>query len=71
MPWRLNECICLRGDTTHYYFVNFSLNTIFLKLLSFIVLANLKLLPKFQVRMITPSGCSVFFFAIIVVSAIT
>jgi hypothetical protein len=22
MPWRLNECIRLRGDTTHYYFFN-------------------------------------------------
>jgi hypothetical protein len=21
-PWRLNECIRLRGDTTHYYFFN-------------------------------------------------
>jgi hypothetical protein len=22
MPWRLNECIRLRGDTIHYYFFN-------------------------------------------------
>jgi hypothetical protein len=30
-------------------------------MLSFIVLSNLKLSPKFQFRTIIPSGCSAFF----------
>jgi hypothetical protein len=65
MPQRLNECIRLRGDTTHFYFFNIFPHShnlqIFLKLLSFIVLPNFKLSSKFQVCTIIHSGCSAFF----------